>query len=168
MNLLYPKLEFNKVYDIPFEQLYERGIRGIIFDIDNTLVKHGKPADELVIKLFKSLHDAGISTCLMSNNKKKRVEPFAYQVNSMYIYKADKPKKKSYFKAMNLMNTKVKSTIFVGDQIFTDIYGANRIGIFTILVKPVHPNEEIQIVIKRKLEAIVLYFYHKGLKKGDL
>jgi len=59
----------------------------------------------------------------------------------------------------------VTNTVFVGDQIFTDVYGANRAGIRTILVKPIHPKEEIQIVLKRYLEKVVLYFYQRKLKK---
>lgn len=76
-----------------------------------------------------------------------------------YIFKAAKPSVKNYVRAMELMHTDTKNTIFVGDQIFTDVYGANRAGIRTILVKPIHPKEEIQIVLKRYLEKIVLFFY---------
>lgn len=63
------------------------------------------------------------------------------------------------------MGTDAKNTIFVGDQLFTDVYGAKRAGIRSILVKPIHPKEEIQIVLKRYLEKIVLYFYRKKEKK---
>jgi predicted HAD superfamily phosphohydrolase YqeG len=66
------------------------------------------------------------------------------------------------------MGTTIKNTIFVGDQLFTDVYGANRIGMTTYLVKPIHPKEEIQIVLKRKLERIVLHYYRKDLKKGKI
>ena len=66
---------------------------------------------------------------------------------------------------MELMGTDVKRTVFVGDQLFTDVYGAKRAGIHSILVKPIHPKEEIQIVLKRVLEAVVLYFYHRDKKK---
>ena len=63
------------------------------------------------------------------------------------------------------MGTDEASTVFVGDQLFTDVYGAKRSGIYSILVKPIHPKEEIQIVLKRRLERIVLHFYKKSLKK---
>ena len=65
---------------------------------------------------------------------------------------------------MEIMGTKEESTVFIGDQLFTDVWGAKRAGIPNILVKPIHPKEEIQIVIKRRLEAIVLHFYKKSLK----
>ena len=67
---------------------------------------------------------------------------------------------------MELMKTREKNTLFVGDQLFTDVYGAKRTGIYSILVKPIHPKEEIQIVLKRYLERIVLHFYRKSHSKG--
>ena len=84
------------------------------------------------------------------------------QVN--YIFDAHKPSVKNYQKAMEIMGTDLSNTIFVGDQLFTDVWGAKRTGIRNILVKPIHPKEEIQIVFKRKLEKIVLYFYKRSRK----
>ena len=86
---------------------------------------------------------------------------FNDEVQVQYIFKAGKPKLSGYERAMELMGTKRENTIFVGDQIFTDVYGANRAGIRTFLTKPIHPKEEIQIVLKRYLEKIVLFFYHR-------
>ena len=84
---------------------------------------------------------------------------FNEEIQVHYIYDAHKPSVKNYQKAMELMGTDLHSTIFIGDQLFTDVWGAKRAGIRTILVKPIHPKEEIQIVLKRQLEKIVLYFY---------
>jgi hypothetical protein len=86
-------------------------------------------------------------------------------VQVSYIYKAGKPKTFNYIRAMEQMGTDRDNTLFVGDQIFTDVYGANRAGIRTILVKPIHPKEEIQIVLKRYLEKIVLFFYRRKQRK---
>ena len=80
-------------------------------------------------------------------------------VGVSYVHRAGKPNPANYLKAMERMGTVASNTIFVGDQIFTDVYGAKRAGIRSILVKPIHPKEEIQIVIKRYLEKIVLFFY---------
>ena len=88
-------------------------------------------------------------------------------VQVSYIHKAGKPKPFNYKKAMEQMGTDTTNTIFVGDQIFTDIYGANLAGIRSILVKPIHPKEEIQIVLKRYLEKIVLFFYQKDQKRQN-
>lgn len=164
----YPKKYIDSAYEIPYERFYERGIRGVIFDVDNTLVPHGAPADSRALALFDRLRGLGMDTCLMSNNKEARVSSFAAQVKSKYLYKAGKPAVGGYIKAMDQMRTDKSSTLFVGDQLFTDVYGANRAGIYGILVKPIHPKEEIQIVIKRYLERVVLYFYRRDLKKDKL
>ena len=155
----------DSTYEIDFDALYREGYRGIIFDIDNTLVPHGAPADERAKKLFAHLKELGFSCCLLSNNKEPRVKMFNDGVQVQYIFKAGKPKCFGYEKAMERMGTDMSNTLFVGDQIFTDIYGAKRAGIRTILVKPIHPKEEIQIVLKRYLEAVVLFFYRRQLRK---
>lgn len=155
----YPDEYVDSTYVIDFARLKSEGYKGVIFDIDNTLVMHGEPADERALSLFKDLKMYGIDTCLVSNNKEPRVASFASEVDSKYIYKADKPSKRGYIKAMELMGTGRENTIFIGDQLFTDVYGAKRTGIRAVLVKPINPKEEIQIVLKRYLEKIVLFFY---------
>lgn len=161
----YPDHYVSSAYVIPYKRLYERGIRGVIFDVDNTLVPHDQPADERAKKLFGEFHHMGMETCLLSNNKEPRVAAFADCVGSKYIYKSGKPSVKGYVKAMEMMGTDQKTTIFVGDQLFTDVYGANRAGICSYLVKPIHPKEEIQIVLKRYLERVVLYFYKRSKRE---
>lgn len=165
LEALYPGEYLDSTYVIDFDRLYNEGYRGIIFDIDNTLVPHGAPADERACALFEHLKELGFSCMLLSNNKEPRVKMFNDAVQVSYIFKAGKPKTANYIKAMEQMDTDTTNTIFVGDQIFTDIYGANRSGIRTILVKPIHPKEEIQIVLKRYLEKIVLFFYRRHQKK---
>jgi len=102
---------------------------------------------------------------LISNNQKERVERFNKDVNVNYIYNAHKPSTKNYKKAMQIMDTNKETTLFVGDQLFTDVYGARRTGIKSYLVKPIDKKEEIQIVLKRYLEKIVLHFYKKRNKE---
>lgn len=157
----YPKEYKKSSYWLNYERYYEMGYRGILFDVDNTLVPHGAPADEQAVALFARLREIGFKTCLISNNKEERVRPFAEAVGAEYIYNAHKPSRKSYRKAFEKLGTDKEHTMFVGDQIFTDVYGANRVKMYTILVRPIHPKEEIQIVIKRKLEKIVLFFYRE-------
>lgn len=159
----YPDRWVESTYSIDFKALYEDGYRGIIFDIDNTLVPHGFDADERSIALIEQLKKSGFGVCLLSNNKQERVERFNREVNVKYIYNAHKPSRKNYQKAMELMGTSLENTLFVGDQLFTDVYGAKRIGLYNILVKPINPKEEIQIVLKRYLEKVVLYFYKRSI-----
>mgnify|MGYP000364741282 CR=1 FL=1 len=157
----FPDKYLDSAYVVNYEKLYQEGYRGILFDIDNTLVPHGAPADERAIRLFARLRSIGLDYCLISNNQLPRVKPFADAVQAKFVEDAHKPSRKNYLKAMKLMHVDLDSCIFVGDQIFTDVYGAKRCGMRTILVKPLHPKEEIQIVLKRYLEKIVLYFYQK-------
>jgi len=163
----YPGEYLDSTYVIDFDKLYIDGFRGLIFDIDNTLVEHGVVADQRVIDLFKKLKKIGFYTCLISNNQEPRVKPFADKVNSMFVSNAHKPSTVNYIKAMKLMNTDKKNTVFIGDQLFTDIWGANRAGIRTILVKPIGKKEEIQIVLKRYLEKIIIYFYKRSIKRRN-
>lgn len=124
----YPEKYLDSTYIIDFEKEYDRGIRGVIFDVDNTLVPHGAPADERSIALFARLKQLGIGTLLLSNNKEPRVKSFSEAVGSLYIYKAGKPSVRSYQKAMDVLGTSADTTLFVGDQLFTDVWGANRTG----------------------------------------
>ena len=146
----FPDAYVASTYVIDFEKLYEEGIRAVIFDIDNTLVPHGAPADDRAKALFARLKKIGYQCCLISNNQEPRVKMFNQDIQVNYI--------------CEIMGTDVSNTVFVGDQLFTDVWGAKRAGIRNILVKPIHPKEEIQIVLKRYLEKIVLYFYQKERK----
>ena len=158
----YPDCYMNSTYEIDFDAYYEKGYRGVIFDIDNTLVEHGVPADERAISFFKRLDEIGFKYMMISNNKEPRVKMFCDAVGGApYIYKAGKPKPDNYYAAMKRMGTDNSNTLFVGDQVFTDVWGANKAGVYSILVKPIDPKEEIQIVLKRYLEKIVLHLYKK-------
>ena len=151
------------------EYLLEHGIRLLVCDIDNTLVPHGAPADERAKALFERLHTIGFSAVVLSNNKEPRVKSFAEDVKyADYIFKADKPSVKGYEEAMRRMGTTKETTLFIGDQLFTDVWGAKRSGIRSILVKPIHPKEEIQIIFKRQLEKIVLHFYYRQKSRKEM
>lgn len=167
LTCFYPDVYLDSAYEIDYEALYQKGLRGVIFDIDNTLVPHGAPADDRSIALFERLRRIGFESVLLSNNKEPRVKTFNDRVRSRYLYKAGKPGKKGYLKAMELMGTEPGTTLFVGDQLFTDVWGAKRAGMLTYLVKPIHPKEEIQIVLKRRLERIVLFFYKRSQSRQE-
>ena len=162
--MFFPDKYVASTYVIDFEKLYEEGYRGLIFDIDNTLVPHGAPADKRAVALFSRLKGIGFRCCLISNNQEPRVEMFNRDIKVDYVYDAHKPSTKNYVKAMEIMGTDRSNSLFIGDQLFTDVGGAKRAGIRNIRVKPIHPKEEIQIVLKRYLERIVLYFYKKSLR----
>jgi HAD superfamily phosphatase (TIGR01668 family) len=165
LSRFYPDAWVDSTYEIDFEKIYEKGYRGLIFDIDNTLVPHGAPADQRAIALFERLKKLGFSCCLLSNNQIERVSSFNEPIQVFFIENAHKPSVKNYRKAMKMMGTDERTTLFIGDQLFTDVYGAKRAGLKAVLVSPIHPKEEIQIVLKRYLEKIVLFFYQR--KRGE-
>ena len=167
LEIFYPDTRCASSYQIPYEEYYRQGIRGVIFDIDNTLVMHGAPATPEAAALFEKLRGIGLNTCLISNNSAERVAPFAEAVGSPFMSKAGKPSRRGYMEAMRLMGTNAESTLFVGDRLFTDIWGANRCGIRTVLVNPIHPREEIQIVLKRFLEKPVLAAYERKKRRTE-
>jgi uncharacterized protein len=154
--LLFPTYRCKSTYDIPYKKLYDMGVRGVIFDIDNTLVQHNAPADDRARLLFARLRKMGIKTCIISNNKEPRVRTFAESVGSAYVYRAGKPLPGGYLRATDTMGVEAGQAVFVGDQIYTDIVGANLAGIRNILVRPLGREIEIQIKIKRILELPVL------------
>lgn len=161
----YPSSYAENAYDIDYEGLYAQGYRGIIYDIDNTLVRHDAPATKQAIDLFARLKAIGFQTLTLSNNKEWRVKMFCDAVGTAYLYKAAKPRKRGYVQAMHVMGTEPSNTILIGDQLFTDIWGANRCRIRSILVKPIHPKERFQIVLKRIPERLILFFYKRSLPK---
>lgn len=169
MKNLYPNRYFDKKEDIPFHTYYQKGFRGVIFDIDNTLVPHDAPSDEQVVQFIQHLKEMGFQICLLSNNDKQRVASFNENINVKFIYKANKPFASGYIKAMEVLGTNKENTLFVGDQIFTDVWGAKRVGIFSILLDPINPKEEIQIILKRIPEKYIKWNYRRKnrLKKME-
>ena len=116
----YPDQYLASTYVIDFEKLYKEGYRGLIFDIDNTLVPHNAPADDRAVALFERLKKIGYRCCLISNNQEPRVKMFNEKIQVDYVYNAHKPSTKNYIKAMEIMGTDRSNTIFIGDQLFTD------------------------------------------------
>ena len=159
MAILFPGEYLNSTYDIDFDKLYKKGYRGVIFDVDNTLVPHGEPADERAIALFTHLKELGFESMLLSNNKELRVKKFNDAVNVNYIYKANKPLPDNYKKAMHIMGTTKETTIFVGDQIFTDVLTGKFGKMKSILVPPIKDKRNLLFRFKRALERPILNEY---------
>lgn len=159
MAFLFPDFYYRSAYDIDYGALYMSGKRGVIFDLDNTLVTHGAPADERAIELMNYLKRLGFSICFLSNNKEPRVKKFNEPIGAEYIFKGGKPKKDGYLRACEKMHLEPSAVVFVGDQIFTDIAGANGAGIMSILVKRIGFHEEIQIHLKRIIEAPIILLF---------
>lgn len=157
--ILYPFEYAESVFQIDYNKLYNLGYRGVIFDIDNTLVHHGEDSTPEIDELFQIIHSAGLKTLLLSNNDEPRVQRFLKNIDSLYICDAQKPNISNYLKAIELLNIKKEEAVLIGDQIFTDIYGANKSGIDNILVKYLRYDNETKIGIRRNLEKIILKLY---------
>ena len=157
--LFYPYEYVESVFEIDYEKLYGIGYRGIIFDIDNTLVHHGEDSTPEVDELFREIHKIGLKTLLLSNNDTERIERFLININSLYIPDADKPKVGNFYKALEMLEIKKNEAVVVGDQLFTDVYGANKAGIASILVRFLQHKNEIKIGKKRRVEKLILMFY---------
>ncbi len=137
LQAVYPSVMAESVEKIRYDKLWEKGFRGLIFDIDNTLVPHGAEATPKSRAFFAYLHEIGFETCLLSNNHPPRVEPFAHAVKSRFLCNAHKPSKVGFQQAIAEMSLREDQVALIGDQIFTDIWGANRSGIVSILTNPI-------------------------------
>lgn len=157
----YPYEYVPSVFDIDYRKLYDRGIRGLIFDIDNTLVHHGDNSTPQIDALFAQIHAIGLKTILLSNNNKARIERFIENIDTPYICDADKPRPQGYLKALELLAIAKEQAVCIGDQIFTDIYGANRSGIASILVQFIRRPGVKKIGKRRQAEKLILKLYQR-------
>ncbi len=160
--ILYPYEYAESVFDIDYKKLYDKGYRGLIFDIDNTLVHHGDDSTSQIDELFRTIQSIGFTTLLLTNNDEERVKRFIKNIDTLYICDADKPAVKSYLKALEMINIKKEEAICIGDQVFTDILGANKCGIASILVKFIRLKDEVKIGKRRHLENFILKFYKRN------
>ncbi len=160
--MFYPYEYVESVFVIDYEKLYENGYRGIIFDIDNTLVHHGEDSTPEIDSLFEKIHCIGFKTVMLSNNSARRIEKFLENINSKYVAEANKPNVKGYFKALKLIEEDKEKVVCIGDQLFTDIYGANKCNIPSILVAFLRKEGETKIGKKRMLEKIILKAYRRS------
>ncbi len=156
---LYPYEYVESVFAIDYNKLYHKGYRGIIFDIDNTLVPHGENSTKEIDNLFQMIHNIGFKTLLLSNNNEERILRFLKNIDSLYLCDAEKPKTTNYLKAVKMMDIKKEEILFIGDQLFTDIYGANKSGITNILVKYIGYYKKEKKGIRRNVEKIILKLY---------
>ena len=158
----YPYEYAYSVFDIDYVRLYTLGYRAILFDIDNTLVHHGDDATPEIEQLFRDLHSIGLKTLLLSNNDEKRVRRFIRNIDTPYLCDADKPDPAAYRKAAAMLGCSRKEVIVIGDQMFTDILGANRCGMPSILVHYITIPGVTKIGKKRYLEKALLALYRKS------
>lgn len=153
-DLLVPDLYVASIFDLDLERLRRHGLRGFILDLDNTLVEWGYPEPtEPLRRWVERLRAAGFRACIVSNNSPSRVQAFARSLSVPGIDKAVKPRRGAYRRAMALMGTGAAETAVVGDQVFTDILGGKRLGLYTVLVAPVSRTEFLGTRLTRMVEG---------------
>ncbi|HPP16632.1 MAG TPA: YqeG family HAD IIIA-type phosphatase [Dictyoglomaceae bacterium] len=165
---LKPKKYFDSIFDIDFEKLYEEGFKGIIFDLDNTIVPWNK--DELDARtavLLERLKSLGFKILIMSNNcSHKRIIYFSEIINLPAMGSAFKPRPRAFKKALEILDIYPETTLVIGDRILTDIWGGNRLGMYTILVSPLNENEVwIKRWTVRKIENLLIKVW---LMRGEI
>lgn len=165
VRLLRPAEYRESIQKIDLDRLKAKGIRAILMDLDNTLVRwnHPEPPEGLV-QWLERVRNAGITPCIVSNNKGPRVRTFAERIGVPFVSKASKPRRRGFREAMARLGVSPQETVVVGDQIFTDVLGGNRSGAYTILVVPIDTHEFFGTRMVRIVERVVLrYLNRKGL-----
>lgn len=157
-----PDRYLDDIYMITPELLASEGIRAVLLDIDNTLVTYDDPEPtEAVLAWLASLEKNGISAAFISNNGKERVERFNASLGFFASWDSKKPSGKYYLAAMKHLGTNKSNTAVIGDQIFTDVWSAKRLGLRAYLVKPIKDKLTPLFRFKRALEVPILKRYAK-------
>ena len=149
------------IFGIDWRKKYEDGFRGIILDIDNTLVPHDAPADTRAKAFTDHLKDLGFRLFIVSNNHEPRAKSFAGAIGVPYICEAFKPKPNAILEAIRRMELPKEKVVAVGDQIFTDAWGAKNAGIEMILTEPLAPETDTAFIKLKRLAEIPFRYLHK-------
>lgn len=160
--ILFPRRYYQTIYDIDFENMRNLGMEGLIVDIDNTVVPWNSwNISERLRNWIEYLKGLGYKICLMSNGQRKRIKHLADELGIQAVVAARKPSKRGYEQGIKFLNISSDKILVVGDQIFTDILGGNRMNLYTILVNPIGKREFITTKLMRQIEKIVMYYYKK-------
>ena len=164
--IFYPKGYFKGVSEISLEYLKANNIKGLILDVDNTLIDYYKNMSEYTIKWANELKQNGIKMCILSNsNKKEKVKEVAQKLGLEYSYFGMKPLKRGFKRAKQMLGLENSEIAVVGDQIFTDVIGANRMKMHSILVEPTEEKDILITLIKRPIENYIKKRFIENIKK---
>lgn len=160
----YPDLYINSVFELPLDLFEQRGIKALVFDIDNTLTPFdvAYPGPE-IIDLFDFLKKRGFKPLILSNNNKQRVHEYNSYLKVPCIYKGGKPLANKLLKLIKSVGEKPETSAFIGDQIFTDVLCGHNAGMLSIYCRPICKRDQLVTKIKRPLDKIVLNEYFKKM-----
>ncbi|TCS83788.1 YqeG family HAD IIIA-type phosphatase [Tepidibacillus fermentans] len=157
LNYFVPDLYVQSIYHIDLVALKKRGVTTIITDLDNTLVEADSPYyTPKLVKWLDDLQEMGFKVIIVSNNNRTRVSEFADSLTVPYIHQAKKPTKRAFKLALERLQSTVEETVVIGDQLLTDVFGGNRMGLYTILVVPISPKEKLGTKINRAIERRIM------------
>jgi HAD superfamily phosphatase (TIGR01668 family) len=162
---LYPAFHLKKLADLSPEFLQERGLKGVMLDLDNTLVEWGEvTVTPETAAWVQEMKNAGLKLCIISNALEDRVRIVGEKLGIPWVARAIKPRKSPFKKALALLGTTPGETATVGDQLFTDVWGGNRMALFTIWTRPISRRELFFTKIVRRLEKrVVKHLTKKGI-----
>lgn len=151
--LLKPNIKLHGITDITVELLNKHNIKALLLDVDNTMsTHHGTVLTEGLMEWIDKMKQSGIKLMVLSNSKRKRIEPFAARIGLPFISLGCKPLPTGYLRGVKKLGKKRKNVAIVGDQIFTDVLGGNTVGVKTILLTPIKLEDGWSFKIRRKLE----------------
>ncbi len=165
LKYLQPNMYVSSVNKIDLDRLHALGIKGLVLDVDNTLLPwRDRTSTQFLASTLTRITDFGMKVCILSNARDKRVRELFADLGIPAIGRAGKPRKRAFRKALDVLNTCSEETAVVGDQLFTDILGGNRMGLYTILVVPISRREFFGTRLARRVESKVLkHFIKKGV-----
>ncbi|MBU1093840.1 MAG: YqeG family HAD IIIA-type phosphatase [Firmicutes bacterium] len=152
-----PQAYYASIFEIPYQKLKEQGINSLFFDLDNTIIAYDEvELNHKQIEFIKDLQK-DFKVLILSNTNFKRVSLALNKVDLPFIWYAKKPLKFGFKKALKILDAKKEETVIIGDQLMTDVFGANRVGIGSILVASVKRKSDRAITkFNRKIEAVIL------------
>ncbi len=157
MKYFNPDFKYKAMEDIDLDVLSKKGVLGIILDIDNTLVEpHTPVADKRAEDFVKKLKDFGFKICIVSNNIPKRAKMFADSLTLPFVCDKNKPSKQPFYLALDILKLDAKNVAVVGDQVLTDVWGAKRMKMVSVLLNPICDKEEWFVKLKRKIENLLV------------
>jgi len=164
-----PNEYVKSIFSIDPAVLKAKGVKGIITDLDNTLVEWDRPyATPQLIEWLEELKSHDMKVTIVSNNNEKRVGDFSNPLNIPFIHRAKKPSRKAFKRAVREMGLSREETVIIGDQLLTDVFGGNRAGFYTILVVPVAQSDGFFTRFNRMVERrIMSKFKRRGLVKWE-
>lgn len=164
---LYPDMYIKSIEYLPLKELKHRGIKALVFDIDNTISPYDvAEPDDWALGILNKIKSEGFKICLLSNNNEERIRIFNRKIGAYAYWKAGKPGIKTLKKAMTDMGTDINSTAIVGDQVFTDVWCGHNAGMLSIMTAPICGRDQFVTKIKRPLEKIVMAFYFRRKRKN--